>query len=59
VAISTYNLLGHVQHLDGPTNDPIPHLELAIWIGVLEAVALVGLVLGVLSFWSARPLDRV
>jgi hypothetical protein len=44
IALFTYSLLGHVQSLDQPTYGPIPHLELTIWIGVLDAIACVGLI---------------
>lgn len=56
IALFTYSFLGHVQHLDGPTNGPIPHLELTIWIGSLDVVALLGLACGMISFWyKERP----
>ena len=55
IAFFTYSLLGHVGHLDGPTNGPIPHLELTIWIGSLDVIAFVALVLGVISFFYKEP----
>lgn len=50
IALFTYSFLGHIQSLDGPTNGPIPHLELTIWIGSLDVIALVGLICGLISF---------
>lgn len=51
IAMFTYSFMGHIQHLDRPTNGPIPHVELTIWIGSLDLVALVGLICGLISFW--------
>lgn len=57
IALFTYSFMGHIRHIDGPTNGPMPHLELTIWIGVLDVVALVGLVLGLMSFFYRVPFD--
>ena len=57
VAMFTYSFTGHIQHLDRPTNGPIPHLQLTVWIGALDLVALVGLILGVLSWRRGLPAD--
>jgi hypothetical protein len=54
IALFTYSVLGHIRHRAGPTNGPIPHLELTIWIGALDAVALVGLLLALVSLFSQR-----
>ncbi len=51
IALFTYSFSGHIRHLDGPTNGPIPHLELTIWIGVLDVIAFIALVAGVMSFF--------
>jgi hypothetical protein len=51
IALFTYSFSGHIRHLDGPTNGPIPHLELTIWIGGLDLLALVGLICALVSFW--------
>ncbi len=45
ILLFTYSFLGHLRSLDQPTYGPIPHLRLTIWIGVLDAIAVVGLVL--------------
>lgn len=55
IALFTYSFLGHIQHLDRPTNGPIPHLELTIWIGSLDVIALVGLICGLISFRYREP----
>jgi hypothetical protein len=55
IALFTYSFMGHIQHLDRPTNGPIPHLELTIWIGALDVVALIGLICGLISFFSGGP----
>jgi hypothetical protein len=52
IALFTYSFTGHMRHLDGPTNGPIPHLELTIWIGSLDVIAFVALVAGLISFFS-------
>jgi hypothetical protein len=54
VALFTYSLQGHVRTLDRPTTGPIPHLELTVWIGALDLVALAGLALVVRSFFARR-----
>ena len=61
IALFTDSLLWHIQHLDGPTNGPIPHLELTIWIGALDLIALCGLASALLSYflgWSSRGTSR-
>ena len=52
IALFTYSFAGHVQSLDQPTNGPVPHLELTIWIGALDGVAAIAFVLGVWSFFQ-------
>lgn len=54
VAMFVYSFSGHIQHLDRPTNGPIPHLELTLWIGALGLLAIGGLLLGIASYWSAE-----
>lgn len=54
ITMFTYSVAGHIRHLDGPTNGPIPHLELTIWIGALDAIAVVGLLLALASLFSQR-----
>jgi hypothetical protein len=58
IALFTYSFMGHVQHLDRPTNGPIPHLELTIWIGALDVVAVIGLICGLISFFSGEPSSK-
>jgi hypothetical protein len=55
IALFTYSFMGHIQHLDRPTNGPIPHLELTIWIGALDVIAFIGLICGLISFFSREP----
>ena len=55
IALFTYSFLGHIERLDGPTNGPIPHLELTIWIGLLDVIAFVALVFGLVSFFYKEP----
>ena len=55
ITMLTYSFLGHIAHLDGPTNGPIPHLELTIWIGALDVAAFIGLVCCMISFFSREP----
>lgn len=55
IAMFTYSFQGHIRHLDRPTNGPIPHLELTIWIGALDVVAFLGLVCGLISFLYGEP----
>jgi uncharacterized protein with PQ loop repeat len=50
IALFTWSFQGHVRSLDRPTTGPVPHLELTVWIGALDLVALVGLVLVLRSF---------
>ena len=54
-ALFTYSFLGHIERLDEPTNGPIPHLELTIWIGLLDVIAFVALVFGLVSFFYKEP----
>ena len=54
IALFTYSFMGHIRNLDATTNGPIPHLELTIWIGSLDAIALIGLVCGLISFRQGR-----
>jgi hypothetical protein len=54
IALFTYSFLGHVRSLDRPTTGPIPHLELTIWIGALDLVAIAGLVFVVLALFARR-----
>jgi hypothetical protein len=54
ITLFTYSFTGHIQHLDEPTNGPIPHLELTIWIGALDVVAICGLVYALLSFKATQ-----
>ena len=56
IALFTYSFSGHVQNLDRPTYGQVPHVELTIWIGVLDLIALVALVLAIGSFFT-RPAD--
>jgi len=51
IALFTYSFTGHIRSLDGPTNGPIPHLELTIWIGSLDVLAVVALVCCLISFY--------
>lgn len=55
VAMFTYSFLGHIQHLDQPTNGPIPHLELTIWIGAVDVVAIIGVLGCLVSFVHREP----
>ncbi len=55
IAMFTYSLQGHVRSLDQPDPGPIPHLELTIWIGALDLIAIAGLVLVVRSFFVRSP----
>ncbi len=54
IALFTYSFQGHVRSLDRPTTGPIPHLELTLWIGALDLLALAGLTLLVRSFFGQR-----
>lgn len=56
IALFTYSFTGHVQNLDAPTNGPIPHLELTIWIGLLDALAVLGLLCALSSFRRASSI---
>jgi hypothetical protein len=54
VLLFTTSLAGHIREIDQPTYGPIPQLELTIWIGALDVVAAVALVLGASSYFAKQ-----
>lgn len=58
IAMLTWSFSGHIQNLDKPTYGLIPHVELTLWIGVLDVIAMVGLITGLVSFFGASDAAR-
>ena len=55
ILLFTFSFVGHLRRIDQPTYGPVPQVRLTIWIGALDAIAVLGLGLAVASLRPRRP----